>query len=324
LFDVNAVDGSQVWQQQHSSGGISAKPSVDQDHVYFGSKTGVTALRRDNGDVVWNHTIQHGAGGVPIPVGDRVYASGYDGKAYALDRSDGHVIWQHDFIEDAPADQPGFEGERARFQEIVARPRGSTCDGELFIQGVFDQSRLIALDCTTGQRRWSFQAAGWIGPAPTIAGDRVYISSQDRHLYCLDRQTGRVVWKYAAPTWLASRVAVHGGKVFLPIHRGRLYQINAQSGELIHEFEPAEASDRKGSVYSFPIITDHSAYFATGEGQLYSIDVETNRLQWKLRPLADSELFTDPATDGRRIFVTARQNNDKLGECAILAIGVQN
>lgn len=322
VYALSAVDGNKLWQHQHTSSGIVVQPSVDQDHLYFGSDTGVTALRRDNGEVVWNHVIEQGAGaGVPIPVGDRIYISGCNGRAYALDRSDGQIVWQHDFAKDAPADQPGFDGERARFSDIVARPRGSACDGELFIQSVFDQSRLVSLDCATGQRRWSFQAAGWIGPAPTIADDRVYVSSQDKHLYCLDRQTGQIIWKYAAPTWLASRVAVHGGKVFLPIHRGRLHQIDAQSGNLIQAFEPPEINDRKGLVYSFPIVTDSEAYFATGEGHIYAIDIETNRLQWKLRPSKDSELFTDLATDGRRIFATCRQTSDDGGECAVIAIG---
>jgi outer membrane protein assembly factor BamB len=322
VFALNAVDGKKLWQHQHTSPGIVVEPSLDQDHLYFGSETGVTALHRDNGEVVWNHLIEKGAGaGVPIPVGDRVYVSGYDGRAYALDRSNGQIVWQHDFAKDAPADQPGFDGERARFADTIARPGGSACDGELFFQSVFDQSRLVALDCATGRRRWSFQATGWIGPAPTIADDRVYISSQDKHLYCLDRQTGQVIWKYAAPTWLASRVAVHGGKVFLPIHRGRLHQIDAQSGKLIQAFEPPEVSDRKGLVYSFPIVTNRGAYFATGEGQIYAIDVQTSRVQWKLRPSEDSELFTDLATDGRRIFAASRQTSEDSGECAIIAIG---
>ena len=141
VFALKTGDGAEVWQYEHLSGGIHAAPSVDGDHVYFGSESGITALRRDNGEVVWEHAIELGAGGVTIPVGDRVFASGYDGQAYALDRATGRVIWKHDFVTDAPEDQPGFSGERARFQDIVARPRGAACDGKLFIQGVFDQSR---------------------------------------------------------------------------------------------------------------------------------------------------------------------------------------
>src|SRR5262249_33562888 len=162
-----------------------------------------------------------------LPVGNRVYASGYDGKAYALDRNTGDIVWEHDFIEDAPPDQPEFDGARARFQQIVARPSGAACDGKLFVQCIFDQSRIIALDCGTGRRKWTCQAAGWMSAPPTIVADRIYVASQDAHLYCLDLATGKVVWKYKSPGWVSSGLAVHAGKVYFPHHKGRLYQLAA-------------------------------------------------------------------------------------------------
>ncbi|MEK6259980.1 MAG: PQQ-binding-like beta-propeller repeat protein [Planctomycetota bacterium] len=323
LVAISAKDQSELWTHAHGER-IAVPPSVDRDFVYFGSKTGITALRRDNGHVVWQHEIEHGAGeSTPIPVGDHVFASGYNGRAYCLKRATGAAVWQHDFAEDAPADQPGFDGAQARFQNIVARPNGSACDGELFVQCVFDQSRVIALDCTTGKRRWTFQAGGWISPAPTIAGGRVYVASQDKHLYCLDRTTGVVVWKFQTPSWLSSRVAVHAGQVFLPHNGGRLYQLAADTGQLIRTLEPPDEADRAGLVYSFPIIANKTAYFASGKGQVFAFDIESGKLRWKLRPSENSELFTSPVTDGHLIFVTTRPTQDKGGESVIVAIGLE-
>lgn len=324
LIAVSVKDKSELWTHAHNTR-ISATPSVDRDFVYFGSQSGITALRRDTGAVVWQYQFAHGAGeSTPLPVGDHVFASGYDGHAYCLNRATGEMVWDHDFVEDAPPDQKGFEGARARFQNIAARPNGSACDGKLFLQCVFDQSRVIALDCTTGKRSWTFQAAGWISPAPTIANDRVYVASQDKHLYCLDRASGAVVWKFQAPSWLASQVAVHDGRVYLPHHGARLYQLAADSGKLIRTIEPPNEADRTGAVYSFPIIANQTAYFASGDGQVFAFDIESGKLRWKLRPSEHSELFTNPTTDGSRIFVTCRQNRDKKeSECAVLAIGIE-
>ncbi len=318
---VSIKDQSALWTHTQRSR-ISTTPSVDRDFVYFGSEAGITALQRETGKIVWQHGIPHGAGeSAPVPVGDRVFASGYDGKAYCIDRATGAAVWIHNFMEDAPPDQPDFAGARARFQNIVARPNGSASDGKLFVQSVFDQSRIIALDCDTGKRRWTFQAGGWISPAPTIAGDRVYVASQDKHLYCLDRETGAVAWKFQTPGWNASRVAIQAGQVYLPYHGGRLYELAADSGKLVRTFEPPDEADRKGLVYSFPIIADRTAYFASGEGQLLAFDLESGKLRWKLRPAENAELFTSPATDGRLIFVTTRPAQNKNGVHAILAIG---
>ncbi|MEI8019498.1 MAG: PQQ-binding-like beta-propeller repeat protein [Schlesneria sp.] len=318
-FDVN--DQSELWTHVHGKR-ISTEPSVDNDNVYFGSEQGITALRRDNGTQVWHHVIEKGTGETtPIPVGEYVYTSGYDGRSYCLNRADGKVVWKHDFVEDAPPDPPEFASARARFQEIKARPRGAACDGRLFLQSVFDQSRVIAIECETGKRRWSFQTGGWMGPAPTIVDGRVYISSQDKHIYCLKLETGEVIWKQKTHSWLASQAAVYDGVVYLPHHGGKLYQFKADTGELIRKFEPPDEADRKGLVYSFPIISQKTAYFPSGSGVFFAVNIETGELRWKLRPSEDSELFTSPVTDGCRIFVTSRKGNEKTGEDSILAIG---
>lgn len=321
LVALGTEDGREVWTYAHGSR-IAQTPSVDKDHVYFGSQTGITALQRETGDVDWHCAIPLGAGeATPLPVGNRVFFSAYDGCSYCLNQKTGEQIWKHDFAADAPPDQPGFAGAQARFQNIVARPNGAACDGKLFIQSVFDQSRVIALDCETGKRHWSFQTGGWIRPAPTISGDRVYVVSQDKHVYCLNRDTGALIWKFNTPSWLSSRVAVHDGRVFLAHHGAKLYQLEADSGKLIRMFEPPDEEDREGLVYSFPIIANQTAYFASGKGVLLAVDVETGKLRWRLRPSEKSELFTEPATDGRRIFVTCRAGNANGGEHSVIAIG---
>ena len=130
-----------------------------------------------------------------------------------------------------------------------------------------------------------------------------------------------MIWRQKTHSWLASQAAVHDGVVYLPHHGGKLYQFKAETGELIRTFEPPDEADRKGLVYSFPIISQHTAYFPSGSGVFFAVNIETGKLLWKLRPSEDSELFTSPVTDGRQIFVTSRKGNDSDGEHAILAIG---
>lgn len=69
-------------------------------------------------------------------------------------------------------------------------------------------------------------------------------------------------------------------------------------------------------------MTGDLACFASGPGVLYAVDTTSGQLAWKLRPSEKSELFTDPVTDGQRIFVTSRPGQDG-GEAAVLAIGVR-
>ncbi len=323
LVAVDTRDQTELWTYLHGFR-IAKTPSVDSDFVFFGSEVGILAVNRKDGELAWTHNIEHGAAeSTPIPMGEHVFASGYDGRSYCLDRNSGAVLWVHNFVEDVPADQPGFDGARARFQNTRARPNGSACDGNLFVQCIFDQSRVIALDCDTGKRRWTFQARGWISPAPTFAEGRVYVACQDKFLYCLDVASGALVWKFKTEAWLSSQVAVHDGKVYLPHNGARLYQLDAASGELIQRMEPPDEADRKGSVYSFPIIANQTAYFASGHGQLFAFDIESGEMRWKLNTPDHSEIYSSPTTDGRRIFVTTRKSRERGGEDAILAIGLE-
>lgn len=323
VYALSAQNGRILWRFNHLTRGYNGDPSVDQQRVYFGSKAGVTALARKDGRFLWHFPMEHGHGeGAPLPIDGRVFVSGYDGFSYALDCNTGEPIWKHNLVDAGIRDPEGFDGERARFSGKPARPRGSASDGKIFVQSVFDQSRLVAMDCQTGERRWEFQAKGWIGPAPTIVGAQVFICSQDKFLYCLDRVTGKELWKFETPTWNSSRVAVHNGVVYLPVHRGRMYQLESNSGNLLHAFDLPQAETGFGSVYTFPIVHGNNVLYVEGNGQVLNLDAKNNRLHWQFRPRQHSELFTDPVTDGKRIYVTSRQD-DGLGESSVVALGFE-
>jgi hypothetical protein len=49
------------------------------------------------------------------------------------------------------------------------------------------------------QKEWTFKAADRVVSSPAVAYGRVYVGSDDGHLYCLDAATGRQVWAFAVP-----------------------------------------------------------------------------------------------------------------------------
>jgi outer membrane protein assembly factor BamB len=317
LRALSADDGRVLWTHYHGSR-IYWAPTADKDHVYFESEQGCTAVRRSDGTEVWRHAMKDG-GAPPVVHGEQVYAAGNDGQAYALDRATGKVLWKHDFLKDAPPDQPGFDGKTARVGDNPARPCGGTCDGELWVQCVFDQSRVIAIDCKTGERRWSFQTGGWVWSPPTITAEHVYITSQDAHLYCVERATGKEVWKYKTPGWFQSEVVVHDGKVYCTHHRGRLYQLDALTGKELKKFESDDPEKSLGG--SGLLLNGKVAYYAVTKGTLFALDLEKNEPLWTYRPVEQSELALAPVTDGKRIFLSVRQDIKREGVAGIVAVG---
>lgn len=104
--------------------GIACSRDADADYIVATTYEGVVAIDRKAGLVMWKRNIKAGLA-APVIVEKRVYAGGYDGDVVALDLLTGQLLWQHDYLADAPEDPPDFDGKRARFGDRRARPRAT-------------------------------------------------------------------------------------------------------------------------------------------------------------------------------------------------------
>ena len=67
-------------------------------------------------------------------------------------------------------------------------------DGLLYYGSSADD-KIYCLDAATGEQRWTFFTEGPVRLAPTIAGGRLFVGSDDGHAYCLDAKSGKLIWK---------------------------------------------------------------------------------------------------------------------------------
>jgi outer membrane protein assembly factor BamB len=57
---------------------------------------------------------------------------------------------------------------------------------------------IYALDATTGQEKWSFQTGdNPVFSSPVVSNGTVYCGSCDQHIYALDAATGKEKWGFA-------------------------------------------------------------------------------------------------------------------------------
>lgn len=328
LYTLHAADGKELWKQ-FDAGSTSQAPLVMGDLVYLASTTGVYAFSLPTGDGVWHFEIAGGGNeSSPLMLGDLIVVAGVDGNVYGVDAQTGQERWTHSAIGDAPPDPPGFDGRRARIGDNAARPRIAAADDTTLYQPFFDQSRVVAYDGRTGDSRWSFQAKGWIYAHPVVAGDSVFIGSQDALFYCLDKNTGKVRWSFRTGARIEAGAAVSGNAmsgdaVYVGSCDGHLYRLNAKTGEKQWSFrcDPSPRG-RPCPIYAAPLIAGDVVYLAGMEGQVYSLNAADGSLRWKFRPSENSEIDSNLATDGQRLFLTTRRN-EQGGENAVWAIGVK-
>ena len=145
--------------------------------------------------------------------------------------------------------EPGRELNRLAFDyahTVVA------ANGVVYFGSSADH-KVYAIDLATGRVRWSIFTGGPVRFAPVVAGGRVFVASDDGHLYCLAASDGRELWRFrGAPDdrkmigneqmmsrWpLRSGVAVDGGTVHFsagmwPSEGVHLYALAAATGEVV-------------------------------------------------------------------------------------------
>ena len=115
----------------------------------------ITALDANTGKTIWEHKYPSPTSGVdfsegagphstPLVTTDRVYATGSRKELFALNKSDGAVVWSHDLIKEYGAEPPG---------------RGYSCSpltygGHIIVSVGGAHQSLAAFDARTGALVW--------------------------------------------------------------------------------------------------------------------------------------------------------------------------
>jgi outer membrane protein assembly factor BamB len=70
---------------------------------------------------------------------------------------------------------------------------------------------------------WTFATKSRVESSPAVAGNRVFIGSNDGRLYVLDAATGKKLWEYEAGSALSASPAISDGKVLIASQDGRVF-----------------------------------------------------------------------------------------------------
>ena len=237
----DAQSGRQIWATQFGAdkgnrpslygGGVA----VANGRVFATNGLGyVAALDSGNGGVAWTVRLGAPLRGAPSISGDALYVMSQDNQIFSLKQSDGSTNWSNPasleiagvFGTGAPAISQstvvaGFssgelnayraENGRTVWQDALSRTSVSTSvatlsdidaspvidSGQVFAVG--QGGRMVALDLISGQRIWELNLAGI--ETPWVAGDWVYVITDDAKLVAIARNTGKIRWINQLPAF---------------------------------------------------------------------------------------------------------------------------
>jgi outer membrane protein assembly factor BamB len=231
-FDANS--GASLWTvpiakaEKAKAARFGGGATYDNGRVYATSGLGdIVAFDAKTGAEVWRAKPGPPLRGSPTVVGDQLYTLSQDNQLYALSTANGQQVWsasgsletQGVFGVAAPAVAhqtvvAGFssgelnayrvENGRAIWGDALSRTSASTSVSSLAdidadpviddtnVYALGQGGRLVAANLATGQRLWEQNFAGI--STPWLAGEWLFVVTDESKLYCLQRSTGKIRW----------------------------------------------------------------------------------------------------------------------------------
>jgi outer membrane protein assembly factor BamB len=147
------------------------------------------------------------------------------------------------------------------------------------------------------------QGSGYVGPAPIVCGDTLYLAEKGGQVFAIDRESGRFRWRYAVPGEHQSvdgTPLVDGKRLIFGALDDRIRALDRDSGELLW------AWDSGFDTLASPGLLEGHLLSSNKLGQVFALDPRTGAPLWE-RSLA-STVTSSPAftEDGAAVIVGER------------------
>jgi outer membrane protein assembly factor BamB len=203
--------------------------------------------------------------GTPAPAvaGDTVVAAYSSGELFALRLENGHPVWNDNLAVAQPL------GALNALADIRGRPVIDR--GRVF--AVSHSGRMVAIDLRTGDRVWEQDIGGSQGP--WVAGDYVYVLSNDTTLLCLTWKDGKVRWARNLPRygneqkkkdpimWVGPVLA--GDRLIVVSSKGEAFSVSPYTGE------PLGRTEFPSGVFVDPVVANNTVYVLTDDADLIAL-----------------------------------------------------
>ena len=258
---------------------MAAGIAYDKGRIYATNGLGfVAALDERNGGILWKVKPGGPLRGAPTVANGFLYVISQDNQLYSLKEDDGSTNWSQAaslevagvFGSASPAAGQGtvvagfssgelnayrYENGREVWQDALQRTSVRTSVSSLNdidadpvidsgqVLAVGQGGRMVALDIITGQRQWELDIAGI--STPWVAGDWVFVVTDDDKLLCIYRQNGHIRWITQLPRFLKAKTkkgevdysgpVLAGGRLIMVGSNGALISVDPATGSFISQ-----------------------------------------------------------------------------------------
>lgn len=262
---LNAADGKIVWKKR-PGGPLRGAPSVGAGSVYAMSQDNqIFALSTTDGATQWTEAAAvqtAGVFGVAAPaIAQATVVAGYSsGDLVAYRYENGRTLWG-----DALS-RTSVNTSVSTLSDIDASP--VIDGGRVFAIG--QGGRMVSLELVTGQRIWELNIAGI--STPWVAGEWVFVVTDEAKLLCVARATGKVRWvsqlqryrknkaKNGPVNWTGPVLA--GNRLILASSEGEVAYVSPADGKV------AGTQNVGAPVFLQPVVAGSMLYILDNSGRI--------------------------------------------------------
>ena len=266
VFCLNMTDGKEIWRQDLDMP-IRIAPSINAGRILVQSfDNTLTALDADNGSILWKNqteseatTLVGGATPAYSPENDVVIAAFSNGELQAYKASTGTPLWTDLLVSHKRTNS------LAQISAIKANP--VIDGGKVFAIGY--NSVLTAIDLRTGSRIWERETGGT--NQPWVAGNYLYVLTNDFDLLALDKNDGKIIWNTAIPKGddsdakngvFGSGPVLVSDRLLVATSNGYIFSVSPYTGAILGYVSADEG------IELAPIVVDGMAIFTTNDAEL--------------------------------------------------------
>jgi outer membrane protein assembly factor BamB len=268
LIALDAKTGKVLWHTGLSAP-MRAAPAASDGRVFVETiDNNLYALAQQDGRQLWSHSgITQSAGllggTTPAVLGIEVIAAYSSGEIFALRADSGRTLWSENLAGQARS------GAVATLADIRGRP---IIDRDLVI-AISHSGTMAAIDAKRGGRTWDANFGG--SQSPWVAGDYIFVLTNEQELLCLNRADGHVRWisslpKYADPPdntqgilWQGPVLA--GDRLILTGTDGHGLAVSPYTGKMLGQI------DLPSGTHLPPIVAHGTVYILSDNADLTAL-----------------------------------------------------
>jgi len=265
VLALDAATGKVVWRHAVPAP-IHSPPTVADGRVFAVTvENQLEVLAADDGHVLWSHsglpeTAGLLGGASPAVEGDIVAVAYSSGEIFALRTENGRVLWSDNLATARSLDA----------MTALADIRGRPIIDHGMVFAISHSGRMVAIDLRTGDRVWEQDIGG--SYSPWVAGEYIYVLTNDSSLVCLTRRDGRIKWvldlpryddekkKKGALEWTGPVLA--GDRLIVLASDGEAVSVSPYTGEALGRIEFSDGS------FIAPVLADSTLYILTQDADL--------------------------------------------------------